>query len=54
MEVEREVNAEFAKGVNNKRVGNEYWCGSKKKLLDVASEVRGYTNGKPKYFERCL
>ena len=53
MEVKRGVNAEFAKGVNNKRVGNEDWCGSKRKLLDVASEVRSYNKGKPKYFERC-
>ena len=31
--------------------GNEDWCGLKRKLLDVASEVCGYTKGKPRYFE---
>ena len=30
---------EFTKGVNNKCDGNESWCGLKRKLLDVASEV---------------
>ena len=31
--------------------GNEDWCGLKRKLLDVASEVCGYTKGKPRLFE---
>ena len=34
---------EFAEGVNNKCDGNEDWFGLKRKLLDVASEVWGYT-----------
>ena len=42
---------EFAEGVNNKCDGNEDWCGLKRKLLDVASEVCGYTKGKPRHFE---
>ena len=28
----------------------EDWCGLKRKLLDVAREVCGYTKGKPKHF----
>ena len=42
---------EFAEGVKNKCDGNEDWCVLKRKLLDVASEVCGYTKGKPRYFE---
>ena len=42
---------EFAEGVNNKSDGNEDWCGLKKKLIDVASEVCGYTKGKPRHLE---
>ena len=38
---ESEVKEEFAEGVNNKCDGNEDWCGLKRKLLDVASEVCG-------------
>ena len=34
-----EVKEEFAEGVNNKCDGNEDWCGLKRKLLDVVSEV---------------
>ena len=48
---ESEVKEEFAKGVNNKCDGNEDWCGLKKKLLDVASEVCCYTKGKSRHFE---
>ena len=42
---------EFTEGVNNKCDGNEDWCGLKKKLLDVASEVCGYIKVKPRHFE---
>ena len=49
MEVERVK--EFAELVNNKCDSNEDWCGLKRKLLDVASEVCGYAKGKPKHFE---
>ena len=35
---------EFAEGLN-KCDGNEDWCGLKRKLLDVVSEVCGYTKG---------
>ena len=42
---------EFGGMVNNKFDGNEDWCGLKRKLLDVASEVCGYTKSKPRYFE---
>ena len=48
---ESEVKEEFAEGVNNKCDGNEDWCGLKRKLLDVASGVCGYTKGKPRHFE---
>ena len=48
---ESEVKEEFAEGINNKCDGNEDWCGLKRKLLDVASEVCGYAKGKPKHFE---
>ena len=41
----------FAEGVNYKCDGNEDWCGLKRKLLDIASEVSGYTKGKPRHFE---
>ena len=34
---------EFAEGVSNKCDGNEDWGGSKRKLLDIASEYCGYT-----------
>ena len=40
---ESELVEEFAEGVNNKCDGNEDWCGLKRKLLDVASKVCGYT-----------
>ena len=43
---------EFTEGVNNKCDNNEDWCDLKRKLLDVASEVCGYTKGKPRDFER--
>ena len=42
---------EVAEEINNKCDGNEDWCGLKRKLLDVASEVCGYTKGKPRHFE---
>ena len=42
---------EFAEGVKNKCDGNEDWCVLKRKLLDVASEVCGYTKGKPMHFQ---
>ena len=42
---------EFAEGVNNKCDGNEDWCGSERKLLDVAREVCDYTKGKPRQFK---
>ena len=45
-----DVKEEFANGVNNNCDGNEDWCGLKRKLLDVASEVCGYTKGKPRHF----
>ena len=48
---ESEVKQEFAEGVNNQCDGNEGWCGLKRKLVDVASEVCGYTKGKPRHFE---
>ena len=41
---------EFAEGIN-KCDGNEDWCGLIRKLLDVASEVCGYTKGKASHFE---
>ena len=31
--------------------GVEDWCGLKKKLVDVASKVCGYTKDKPRHFE---
>ena len=48
---ESELKEEFADGVNNKCDGNEDWYDLKGKLLDVASEVCGYTKGKPRHFE---
>ena len=48
---ELEVNEEFADGVDSKNNGNEDWSGLKRKLLDVASEVCGYTKSKPRHFE---
>ena len=48
---ESEVKEEFAEGVNHKCDGNKDWCGLKRKLLDVASEVCSYTKDKPRYFE---
>ena len=42
---------EFAEGVNSKCDGNEDWCGLKRKLLDVASEVCGYSKGRPRHFD---
>ena len=48
---ESEVKEEFAEGVNNECDGNEGWCGLKRMLLDVASEVCGYTKVKPRHFE---
>ena len=51
---ESEVKEEYAEGVNNKCEGYEGWYGLKRKLLDVASEVCGYTKGKSKYFENVV
>ena len=48
---ESELKEEFANGVNNKCDGNEDWYDLKSKLLDVTSEVCGYTKGKPRHFE---
>ena len=48
---ESEVKEDFAAGVNNKCDGNEDWCGLKRKLLDVVSEVCSYTKSKPRHFE---
>ena len=48
---ESELKEEFADGVNNKCDGNEDWYVLKSKLLDVASEVCGYTKGKPRHFK---
>ena len=48
---ESEAKEELAEGVNNKGDGNEDWCGLKRKLLDVASEVCVYTKCKPRHFE---
>ena len=47
------VKEEFAEGVNNKCDGNEDWC-DLKRLLDAASEICGYTKGKPRHFETWL
>ena len=48
---ESELRDEFADGFNNKCDGNEDCYDLKSKLLDVASEVCGYTKGKPRHFE---
>ena len=48
---ELEVKEVFTEGCNNKCDGNEDWCGVKRKLLDAASEVCGYTKGKTRHFE---
>ena len=48
---ESELKEEFADGVNNKCDGNEDWYDLKSNLLDVASDVCGYTKGKPRHFE---
>ena len=37
--------------VNDKCDGNEDWCGLKRRLLDVVSEVFVYAKGKPRQFE---
>ena len=49
---ESEVKEEFAEAVNNKCHDNEDWCSLKRKLLDVASEVCGYTKTKLRHFEK--
>ena len=49
---EPEVKEEFAEGVNNKCDSNRDWYGWKRKLLDVASDVCGYTKGKPSNFDK--
>ena len=49
---ESEVKEELAEGVNNKCDGNGDWCGLKRKLLDVASEVCGYTKANPDILKR--
>ena len=46
-----QVKEEFAEGLNNKCDGNEDWCILKRKFLDVASEVCGYSKGKPRHFQ---
>ena len=49
-----DVKEKFDEGVNYKCHGNESnedWCCLKRKLLNVASEVCGYTKGKLKHFE---
>ena len=48
---ESEAKKEFAEGVNSKYDGNEDWWGLKRKLLDVASKLCGYTKGKSRHFE---
>ena len=42
---------DFADGVSNKCDGSEDWCGLKRKLLDVVSEVCGCTKNKPRHFK---
>ena len=52
MNVERsEVKEEFAEGVNNKCDGKEDSHGLKRKFLDVASEVCGYTKDEPRHLK---
>ena len=48
---ETEVKEEFPEGVNKKCDGNEDWCGLKRKLVDVASELYDYTKRKPTHSE---
>ena len=48
---ESELKEVFADGLNNKCDGNEDWYDLKNQLLDVASEVCGYTRDKPRHFE---
>ena len=48
---ESEVEGEFPEGVNKKCDGNEDWCGLKRKLVDVASEVYDYAKRKPTHSE---
>ena len=43
---------EFAEGVNNKCDGNEDWRSLKRKLLDLSSEVCGYTKGNLSFLKR--
>ena len=43
---------EFAEGVNNKCDGNEDWRSLKRKLLDVSSEICGYTKGNLSFLKR--
>ena len=45
-----EVKEEFAEGLTTNN-GNEDWSCLKLKLLNVASEVCGYTKCKPRHFE---
>ena len=51
---ESEVEEEFAEGVSNKCDGNEDWCGLKRKLLDVASEVCDYTKAIRRHLETVV
>ena len=52
MNVERsEVKEEFAEGVNNKCHDKEDSHGLKRKFLDVASEVWGYTKDEPRHLK---
>ena len=37
---ESKVKQDFAEGVNNKWVGNEDWCGLKRKLLDLQVKLK--------------
>ena len=41
----------FAERVSNKCDGNEDWCSLERKLLDIASEVCGYTKDKPRHLK---
>ena len=53
-ERELEVWEESDERNNNNYNGYEEWCGLKRKLLDVVSEVcsyDSYTKGKPRQFE---
>ena len=42
---------EFSEEVNSKCDGNDDFYDLKKMLSDVASEICGYTNGKPRHFK---